>query len=191
MWTNGSGTSSVKPPVRCCSSRTRRRWRAQLRGVSTWPNMIVAVERSPARCAVSCTSSHCAVFTLSGQRTRAHLVVEDLGGRARQRGEPDVAEPGEVVVERLAERRRALPDLERRERVHVQVGQLALDRLADLDVVVAVEARVDPALEADLDRAALPGLVRAADDLLGRARRRRGRAGSRPACPSRTRRSRT
>ena len=40
----------------------------------------------------------------------------------------------------------------------VQVGQRALDRAHDVDVEVAGEGGVDPALEADLDRAALPGL---------------------------------
>src|SRR5205085_7211631 len=71
------------------------------------------------------------------------------------------------------ERRRALPDLERGKRVHVQVGQLALDRAAEVDVVVAVEAGVDPALEADLDGAALPRLVAASEDLLDRDEVRR------------------
>ncbi len=42
------------------------------------------------------------------------LVVEHLGGGARQRGEPFVAEPLEVVAERDAERRGALPDLRAR-----------------------------------------------------------------------------
>ena len=34
------------------------RWRAQLPGPSTAPNMIVVVERKPTRCAASCTWSH-------------------------------------------------------------------------------------------------------------------------------------
>ena len=97
-----------------------------------------------------------------------HLVVEDLGGRARERGEAGVAEQGEVLVERQPERRRALPDLERGERVHVDPGHGLLHGAADLEVGLAGEARVDPALEADLRRAALPRLARAAGDLAGR-----------------------
>src|ERR671939_289710 len=115
MWTNGSGTSSVKQPLRRCWSRIASRWRAQLRGPSTWPNMIVAVDRSPARCAASCTRSHCAVVTLSGQ-----------------------------------------------------VGHRRLHRAADVEVRLPGEGGMDAALEADLGRAALPRLLRAADDLLQR-----------------------
>ena len=96
------------------------------------------------------------------------LVVEDLGRGAGQRGEADVAKPREEVGQRHAERGCSLPDLERGEGVDVEVGQLRLDCLADLDVVVAREARVDAALQADLRRTALPGLVAATDDLLER-----------------------
>ena len=87
--------------------------------------MIVEVERRPARWAVSCTSSHWATLTLSGTEGAPDLVVENLGRGARERGKPDVAQAREVVGERLAERRRALPDLEGRESVHVQVRELA------------------------------------------------------------------
>ena len=50
----------------------------------------------------------------------------------------------------------------------VQVGQRLLHRRADLQVRLAGESRVDPALEADLDGAAVPRLPRASDDLLDR-----------------------
>ena len=120
-----------------------------------------------------------------------HLVVEDLGRRAGQRAEAEVAQPREVVVEREAERRRALPDLERRERVDVEAGHRVLDRRHDLGVVVARERRVDAALQADLGRAALPRLLAAPDDLRRAARGTARRGGSAPASPSRTRRSRS
>ena len=74
----------------------------------------------------------------------------------------------EVVLERDAERGRALPDLERRERVHVDAGHPVADRLDHGGVVVAVEGGMDPALQADLDRAAVPRLLRAAHDLVHR-----------------------
>src|SRR5262249_33827876 len=66
------------------------------------------------------------------------------------------------------ERRRALPDLERRERVYVQSRHRVLDRAHDGEVVVAGEGGMDPALQAHLRRAALPGLLAAAHDLVMR-----------------------
>ena len=97
-----------------------------------------------------------------------HLVVEDLRGSAGQRGEPLIPKHGQVLVEREPERRGALPHLERREGVHVDPGHGVLDRAYHGEVVVAVESRVDPALQADLGRPPLPGLLDAADDLLVR-----------------------
>ena len=103
---------------------------------------------------------------LVGADDRPHLVVEHLCGRAGQRAEPEVAEPLEVRAEVEPERRGALPDLERREGVHVDLGRGALHGLDHARVVVARERRMDPALEADLGRAALPGLADAPHDLL-------------------------
>ena len=48
---NDSGTNSVKPPVRSCSSRTTRMCSASSHGSSMWPNITVTVERRPARVA--------------------------------------------------------------------------------------------------------------------------------------------
>ena len=48
---NDSGTNSVKPPVRACSSRTTRMCSASSSGSSMWPNITVTVERSPSRVA--------------------------------------------------------------------------------------------------------------------------------------------
>src|SRR4051812_14975264 len=50
----------------------------------------------------------------------------------------------------------------------VDVGQLAFDRAAHVEVEVPGEGGVDAALEADLDRAAFPRLAAAADDLVQR-----------------------
>ena len=102
-----------------------------------------------------------------------HLVVEHLGGGTGQRAETEVAEMREVLLEPESERRRALPDLERRERVDVDAGYRLLDRAHDAGVVVARERRMDPALQADLGRASLPRLARTADDLLERDEIRR------------------
>src|SRR2546423_8177061 len=87
------------------------------------------------------------------------LVVEDLGRGAGERAEPRLAQAQEVALERDAERRSALPDLERGERVHVDPRDCTLHRLADLEIGVACEGRVDPALETDLDGTARPRLL--------------------------------
>ncbi len=79
----------------------------------------------------------------------------------------------EVLLEPETERRRPLPDLEGRERVNVDARHRLLDRAHDVRVVVAGERRVDPALQADLGRTALPCLARAANDLLERDEVRR------------------
>jgi hypothetical protein len=73
-----------EPPVRRWISRITSRWLAHARGWSMWPNMIVDVARRPNSWAVIITSAHCAVRILSGQRWTPDLVVEDLGGGARQ-----------------------------------------------------------------------------------------------------------
>ena len=97
-----------------------------------------------------------------------HLVVENLGRGPGQRAEPRLSQLREVVLECYLERRRPLPDLERRERVHVQAGNSVFDRPDDGEVVVAGERGMDPALEAHLGRPALPGFLAAPHDLLVR-----------------------
>ena len=66
------------------------------------------------------------------------------------RGNPDTLD---------AERRRALEDFERREGVDVQAGRRLLDGAADRQIGLAGVARMDAALQADFDGAALPGLA--------------------------------
>ena len=83
------------------------------------------------------TSSHCAVVILSGQMHPAHLVVQDLGRGARQRAEAGALQLGEELAERDPERLRALPDLERREGVDVDLGRRLLHRPADLEIGLA------------------------------------------------------
>ena len=80
---------------------------------------------------------------------------------------------GEVLGKRQAERRRSLPHLERRERVHVDPGNGVADGADDARVVVAGESRMDPSLEADLGGAALPRLLGTPDDLVQRDEVRR------------------
>ena len=64
---NDSGTNSVMPPVRSCSSRTTRMCSASSHGSSMWPNMTVEVERSPARCEASMICTQRATGSLFGE----------------------------------------------------------------------------------------------------------------------------
>ena len=166
MCTKGSGTNSVKPPVSFCSARVRTRWRATCTGRSTVPSMIVTFDRSPTSCAVRCASSHSSVFTLSGQitaRTSSSRISAAVPGSVAS---PASLSTRQVVGERHVEPARAFGDLERGEPVHVDRRRDRLHRARDVDVVVAVEVGMDPALEAHLGRAALDGLDDAALHLL-------------------------
>ena len=165
MCTNGSGTNSVKPPVCSCRSRTCSRWRAQCRGDSTWPNMMVAVLRRPTRCAARITSSHCCVLTLSGQmiaRTSSQRISAAVPGSVRRPASRSCAEEG---LQPDPERAGAVGDLERRERMHVDVRRGTPRGLHDRQVGVAGVARVDAALQAHFRRPARLRLRHALADL--------------------------
>src|SRR5438067_38632 len=77
--------------------------------------------------------------------------------RAWRGAQAGVHEPAQVVDEGLVEAAGPLGDLQGGEAVHVDGGCRLLHRPAHVDVVVAVEARVDPALEAHLGGALLDG----------------------------------
>ena len=113
---------------------------------------------------------------LVGAEDRADVVVEDLGGGARQGAEAGVHESSEVVGQRFAQASGALGDLERREAVDVDVGRGLLHGPGDVDVVVAVEVGVDAALEAHLGGAQRDGFADPLGDVVegeqvGRPRR--------------------
>ncbi|MEZ5121343.1 MAG: hypothetical protein R2736_07185 [Solirubrobacterales bacterium] len=61
-----SGTNSVMPPVRSWTVRITRMCSASSQGSSMWPNITVAVERSPARWEASMTSIQRATGNLFG-----------------------------------------------------------------------------------------------------------------------------
>ena len=64
---NDSGTNSVKPPVRSCSSRTTRMCSASSQGSSMWPNITVTVERIPSAWQASMISTQRATGSLLGE----------------------------------------------------------------------------------------------------------------------------
>jgi len=97
----------------------------------------------------------------------AHLVVEDLRRRARDGAQPLVAQHHEIAAERHAVGALvAEVDLLGRERVDVQLRQLAVDRAHDLAVPEAVLVGVDATLDAHLGRAACDRLVTAREDVV-------------------------
>ena len=100
MGTNGSGTNSVKPPLRTLLFARAQKVPRPAAGDSTWPNIIVTFERNPTRWAAPCTASHCSVVTLSGQmtcRTSSSRISAAVPG---QRAEAGVAELRQIIVER-------------------------------------------------------------------------------------------
>ena len=102
---------------------------------------------------------------LVGADDAAHLVVEDLGRGARQRTQARSLELLQKLADRQPERARAVRDLERRERVHVDVGHRFLRGTADAQVGLAGERRMDAALHADFGAATLPGFAHTPPDL--------------------------
>lgn len=81
--TNGSSTNSVKPPVRSWIPRSTFRCPTQWCGWSTWPYIIVELDRSPTSCAVVTTSIHSAVGSLplvSTQRTSSSRISAAVPG---------------------------------------------------------------------------------------------------------------
>ena len=93
---NDSGTNSVMPPVRSCSSRTTRMCSASSHGSSMWPNITVDGRAQPgARATASMISTQRATGSLFGRDALAHAVVQHLGGGARRRAEAGVAQPRE------------------------------------------------------------------------------------------------
>ena len=84
----------MKPPVSRCRARVARMWRAQDRGCSIAPNMMVTFERSPTRVGGAVGLEPLLGVDLVGAQHGADLVVEDLGRGAGQGRQPGVAQAG-------------------------------------------------------------------------------------------------
>ncbi len=102
---------------------------------------------------------------LVGAEDGTHLVVENLGRRAGQAAEAGFLELQQVLLECPAHGGGALPNLEWREGVHVDLRLCGLDLAQAFEVPLACEARVDAALQADFGATATPRLDRATCDL--------------------------
>src|SRR3972149_2694876 len=140
---------AVKPPVRSCSSRRWRRGSTRSSSVSTWPNIMVAVVFIPSRCAVSITSSHCAVVPLAMPmmpRTRSERISAPPAG---DRVEPGRNQPPERLLDAEARGAGDVLDLRRREPVDPdRIG--VLDPAEERLVVLDAEGWGGPALDRDL-----------------------------------------
>ncbi len=94
---------------------------------------------------------------LVGTQHGTDLVVEDLGRGAGQGGQPGFLEAPQVVDERLTEAPRPFGHLQGGEPVDVDaLGDAGAHGADHVQVVVTVELRVDPTLEADLGGARPP-----------------------------------
>ncbi len=106
------------------------------------------------------------MLSLSGRKSAANVVVENLGSRARQRAQPRLLQLEQKLAHRNAERLRAMADFERRERVNVNLRLGLLRRAADLQVGVPGEGGMDASLHAHLRAAPVPGFAHAALDFI-------------------------
>ena len=91
-----------------------------------------------------------------------HLVVEDFRSRAGKRAQTGVLQACQVEVERFLVAPRPFGHLERGEGVHMHVGYRRLHGADYLEVIVAVEVRVDTTLQTDLGCTELCSFNRAA-----------------------------
>ncbi len=99
-------------------------------------------------------STQRAVAELARLDHLADLVVEDLGGGARDRVEAGVLQPGQVVGERHPALLLAVVDLLGREGVDVDLREGSLQRREDLVIVGVILVGMDAALDAELGGAA-------------------------------------
>ena len=121
-----SGTNSVIPPVRSCSARTTRMWRASSRGSSMWPNITVEVERRPAPVRGFDDLHPAPGRQLVGRDPLAHAVVEHLRRGAWRGAEPALDQVLEHLLRRAARALAHVVDLHRRVGVQVQLRRRLL-----------------------------------------------------------------
>src|SRR4029450_11208384 len=135
-------------------------WATQWGGASTWPYMRVEELGISSEWAVLTISSQVSAgslpfvsthrtssSTISAPRPPPDLVVEDLGGRPRDRAEASALALLQELPEGDPKTGGAVQDLHRAEGVDVDVGDLGLDDVEDPEVEVARQARVKPALD--------------------------------------------
>ena len=131
--------------------------------------MIVAVVRRPTRCAVSTTSSHWKVLSLSGHNTARFVnLSENFGGGAGQGAKALLAEHLQEVLDGNSQRRCAMRNFEWREGMNMHQWDGFFDCLQQIEIRMAVKTRMNAALHADFSCATVPGLGSAAGYLIER-----------------------
>ena len=139
-------------------------------GRSTWPYIIVELDRIPSRCAVVTTSIHWLVGSLPlvrTQRTSSSRISAAVPGIVSSPASLAFEQP---VADRQPGAGGAVDDLHRAERVHVHLRHPLLHRGREVEVRRAGQLGVDAALHADLGRAEVPGLLGPVGDLVERQR---------------------
>src|SRR5277367_2812102 len=92
---------------------------------------------------------------LVGADDGAHLIVQDLGGGARQGAQAGGLELRQKRPDWYSERRRALRDLQWRKGVNVHIRDRGLDGAANAEIGLAGVLWMDTALQAYLGGASL------------------------------------
>ncbi len=121
--------------------------------LSTWPNIIVALEFSPSSWAMAMASSQRSLLHLSGAmrlRTRSTRISPPppgIGAEAR------FLELGDDLAHRHLKHLREVVELRRAERVDVDVRVFLADVVEQVEIPVDRQLRVMPALHEDLDAA--------------------------------------
>ena len=157
--------NAVKPPVRACSSRTRRRCSIRSASVSPRPYIMVTEVFMPCRCASSCTSSHSRSAPSSWRRARGR-VHQDLAAAAGNAVEPRRRAARGPRPARVSPKR-SLKKTTSRGREAVDVDRVvALDVAHQVEVPLERDVRIVPALHQDLDAADRLALVDLGADLL-------------------------
>ena len=133
--------NAVKPPVSSWSRRTRSKCSTRSSIVSTWPNIIVAVERPPSWCQTRWTSSQSSVRTLPARDRLADAVDQDLRPAAGQAPQPRGLEPLQDLPQRHPGHLGEEVDLRRAEAVDVDPGEVRLDVAKQLLVPLELRGR--------------------------------------------------
>ena len=160
--TKPSGTNSVKPPVSFWMSRSRMNWLIQCSGVSRWPYIRVEVVGMPSLLSGAHHVGPLLHRYLLARQHVPNVVVQNLGGGARQGVQAVVLQHLQVVVQRHAGQLGAVRHLHGGEGVRVHVRHRSLDGAQDVAVIKGVQTARQPALHADLGGApslALPRYV--------------------------------
>ena len=145
--------NAVNPPLASCWSRNRCRCSMRSSIVSTWPNIIVALEFKPSSCATSITSSHWSLLHFERRDALPHAIHQNLAAAARNRAEPRFLKTRDDFPQRHLEHLREMVELRRAEPVDVDLRKFFPDVAEQIEIPIEAELRMMPALHQDLHAA--------------------------------------